>query len=89
MKFAISTILYTGKDNGQYVWSNDRVLGYCFINTGNCAIQLNKFILQPGGVLKTLETGMVDTTRWQILFDTFSACSTTNAELTALIYESR
>jgi hypothetical protein len=89
MKFAISTILYTAKDNGSYVWSNENVIGYCFINTGNCAIQLNKFTLQPGGVLKTLETGMVDATRWQIILDTFSACAITNAQLTALIYEKR
>ena len=87
MKFAISTIIYGTGSDGQYVWSNERVVGYMFINTGNCVISLNKVKLYPGGVLKTLEPGMVDTTKWQILLDKFDSCATTNAQLTALIYE--
>jgi len=86
-KFAISTITYTGKDNGQFIWRNENVLGYIFINTGNCVVKLNNFKLNPGGVYKTFETGCQDMTKWQIILETFSPCSITNAELTTLIYE--
>lgn len=87
MKFTISTITYGNTSNGQYIFRNERTIGYMFINTGNCILKLNGIKLNPGGVLKTLETGMVDHTRYQIQLDLFNPCSTTNAELTTLIYE--
>lgn len=87
IKFAISTKLYTGNDNGQYVWRNENVLGYVFINTGNCILKLNNFELNPGGVLKTFENNCQDTTRWQIIWDSINACTLSNARLTTLIYE--
>jgi hypothetical protein len=58
-----------------------------FINTGNCILTLNQIKLNPGAVLKTLEPGMIDMTRYQILLEVFNTCSNTNAELTTLIYE--
>jgi hypothetical protein len=87
IKFAISTKLYTGNDNGQFIWRNDNVLGYIFINTGNCVLRLNNYKLNPGGVYKTFETNCQDTTKWQIIWESFNPCSITNAELTTLIYE--
>jgi hypothetical protein len=87
MQFTISTITYKFPANGQYVFRNERTIGYMFINTGNCILTLNQIKLNPGAVLKTLETGMIDMTRYQILLDVFNTCSGTNAELTTLIYE--
>lgn len=85
MNFTIDTIVYT-PIMGQNVFRNEDTLGYCFINTGNCAIMLNNFLLQPNTSLKTFERDMVDKTLWKFQFQSFDTCSATNASLTCLIY---
>jgi hypothetical protein len=85
-KFKISTSTYYLKDNGTVVYRDAKTIGYCFINTGNCVVQLNNFVLQPNSVFKTYEPNCVDLTQWRILFNSFSTCSQLNAELTVLIY---
>lgn len=86
IKFKISTSTYYSKDNGTVVFRDAKTIGYCFINTGNCVVQLNNFPLQPNSVLKTYEPNGIDMTQWRILFQSFSTCSNTSAELTVLIY---
>ena len=86
IKFKISTSQYYSKDNGTVVYRDAQTIGYCFINTGNCVVQLNNFTLQPNSVFKTFEPNCVDLTQWRILFNPYSPCTTTNAELTVLIY---
>lgn len=85
-KFVIDSVTYTANDNGTYVFRNEKTIGYCFINTGNCAISLNNYKLQPNSSFKTFERGMIDATNWQMLFATFNSCSTSYSELTCLIY---
>lgn len=85
-KFVIDSLTYTANDNGQYVFRNEKTIGYCFINTGNCAISLNNYKLQPNSSFKTFERGMIDITNWQMIFSTFNSCSTSYSELTCLIY---
>ena len=85
-KFKISTSTYYQKDSGTVVFRDSKTIGYCFINTGNCVVQLNNFPLQPNSVLKTYEPDGADMTQWRILFNSFDSCSQTSAELTVLIY---
>ena len=86
IKFSLDTILYGIKDTGTAVFRDERTLGYCFINTGNCAITLNNFILQPNTSYKTFEAGCQDKTVYRMKFSTFNQCSIDNAELTVVIY---
>lgn len=86
MKYVIDTIVYNATKNGTHVYRDEKTIGYIFINTGNCAVQLNNFLLQPNSTFKTFESGYEDMTRWQMIFKTFDACSTTNSNLTVLIY---
>jgi len=86
IKFKISTSTYYQKDSGTVVYRDAKTIGYCFINTGNCVVQLNNFVLQPNSVFKTFEPNCVDLTQWRILFNSFGSCTDTSAELTVLIY---
>lgn len=88
-KFVLDSIEYTATENGQYVFRDESTIGYCFINTGNCPVALNNYVLMPNSTLKTFETGYKDITRWQMNFMTFDTCSTTNSKLIALIYSER
>jgi hypothetical protein len=85
-KFTISTLTYYGKDNGAYVFRDNKTIGYCFINTGNSVVQLNNFVLQPNSVFKTYEPNCIDNTQWRVLFNPFDQCTTDNSSLTVLIY---
>lgn len=86
MKFVIDTIVYNSTKNGMHVFRDDRTIGYIFINTGNCPVQLNNYLLQPNTVFKTFEAGCEDMTKWQMIFKTFDSCSTINSSLTCQIY---
>lgn len=86
MEFAINTVLYSAKDSGTVVFRDEKTIGYQFINSGNCPVWLNNYLLYPGDCWKTLEPGMIDKTSYRMNFVQFDSCATTNAELTALIY---
>lgn len=86
ISFKLDTIIYGAKDTATAVFRDNKTLGYCFINTGNCAVLLNNFVLQPNTSYKTFETGCIDKTVYRMLFNTFDSCSTDNAELTVVIY---
>jgi hypothetical protein len=86
IKFKLDTVIYGSAKTGTAVFRDDKTLGYCFINTGNCSIQLNNFLLQPNTTYKTFETGCKDNTTYRMVFNTFDACSAGNAELTVVIY---
>ena len=85
-KIKFANVSYYAKDTGTVVFRDKSTIGYIFINTGNCVCTLNNFPLQPNAVLKTYEPDAIDTTQWRINFSQFSACATTSAELTVLIY---
>lgn len=87
MKFTTNTIIYAATDSGTIVFRDDKTLGYQFINTGNCAVWINNFLLFPDCVFKTMETGMIDATSYRINFVQFNACATDNAELTVILYQ--
>jgi hypothetical protein len=89
MNFVIDSVEYTTTQTTEDVYRDDSTIGYCFINTGNCPITLNNYVLLPNSSFKTFEYGMVDITRWKMLFQPFDACSTTNARLVVLIYSKR
>lgn len=86
LKFKVDTIIYGQKDTGTAVFRDEKTLGYCFINTGNCSVLLNNFLLQPNTSYKTFETGCIDKTVYRMVFNTFDSCSIDNAELTVVIY---
>jgi hypothetical protein len=88
-KFVIDSVEYSSTNTAEYVFRDESTLGYCFINTGNCSVSINNYILLPNSSLKTFEYNMVDITRYQMLFNTFDACSVTNARLVVLIYSAR
>lgn len=88
-KFVIDSLEYTSVHNGEYVYRDENTIGYCFINTGNCTLSINNYVLLPNSTLKTFETGYIDLTRWQMNFNTFDACSTTNSKLIVLIYSQK
>lgn len=87
-KFSITTIIYQATDSGTIVFRDAKTIGYQFINTGNCAVWLNNFLLQPNAVLKTVESQMIDATSYRMNFIQFDSCATANAELTVLLYQS-
>jgi hypothetical protein len=86
VKFTIDTVVYGSKDTSTSAFRDSKTLGYIFVNTGNCPVQLNNFLLQPGSVFKTFEPMCKDCTTYRMLFNPFDTCSTDNAELTVLIY---
>ena len=88
-KFVIDSVEYNSNNTSDYVFRDESTLGYCFINTGNCSVTINNYILLPNSSLKTFEYNMIDITRYQMLFNTFDTCSTTNARLVVLIYSAR
>lgn len=87
MKFTVNTILYGAADSGSVVFRDADTLGYQFINTGNCAVWINNFLLLPDTVWKSFEAGMIDTTSYRINFQQFNSCATDNAELTVILYQ--
>ena len=89
MKFVIDSIEYTSINNASDIYRDESTIGYVFINAGNCDVTLNNYVLVPNSTLKTFETGMVDVTKWQMLFSTFNACSITNSKLVVLIYSQK
>lgn len=84
--FKLDTIIYSSKDTGTSVFRDDSTLGYIFVNTGNCSIWLNNYLLQPNSSLKTFEPTCKDATVYRMTFNPFNPCSTNNSELTVLIY---
>ena len=86
IKIKLDTITYGINDTGTAAFRDEKTLGYCFINTGNCSVLLNNFLLQPNTSYKTFETGCKDNTTYRMRFNTFDACSTVNAQLTVVIY---
>jgi hypothetical protein len=88
-KFVIDSVEYSATNTAEYVFRDESTLGYTFINTGNCSVNINNYVLLPNSSLKTFEYNMVDITRYQMIFNTFDACSTTNARLVVLIYSAR
>jgi hypothetical protein len=88
-KFVIDSVEYNSTNTSDYVFRDESTLGYCFINTGNCSVNINNYVLLPNSSLKTFEYNMIDMTRYQMIFNTFDACSTTNARLVVLIYSAR
>lgn len=89
MKFVIDSIQYSATESSQLVYRDESTIGYTFINMGNCDVVLNNYVLRPNSTLKTFETGCIDMTKWQMIFNTFDACSTTNSLLVVLIYSSK
>ena len=87
--FVIDSVEYSSTNTSEYVFRDESTLGYCFINTGNCSVSINNYVLLPNSTLKTFEYNMKDITRYQMLFNTFDACSTTNSRLVVLIYSAR
>lgn len=85
-KFKIDTVIYGAKDTGTAVFRDEKTLGYCFINTGNCPVLLNNFLINPNTSYKTYEPNCIDLTTYRMVFNPFNACSTDNAELTVVIY---
>ena len=88
-KFVVDSVEYNSTNTSDYVFRDESTLGYCFINTGNCSVNINNYVLLPNSSLKTFEYNMIDITRYQMIFNTFDACSTTNARLVVLIYSLR
>ena len=86
IKVKIDTLIYSDKDTGTAVFRDEKTLGYCFINTGNCPILLNTYLLQPSTSFKTFEPLCVDTTTYRMVFNTFDSCSAINASLTVIVY---
>lgn len=84
--FKLDTVIYSKKDSGTAVFRDDSTLGYIFVNTGNCSVWLNNYLLQPNSSLKTYEPMGCDKTVYRMNFNTFNACSTDNSELTVIIY---
>lgn len=82
----LDTIIYGNKDTGTAVFRDSKTLGYCFINTGNCSVFLNNFLLQPNTSYKTFENSCKDNTVYRMVFNSFDSCSVNNAELTVVIY---
>jgi hypothetical protein len=89
MNFVIDSVEYTTTQTTEDVYRDESTIGYCFINTGNCPVNINNYVLLPNSSFKTFEYGMVDITRWKMLFAPFDTCSTTNARLVVLIYSKR
>lgn len=85
-RYKLDTILYSHKDTGTSVYRDDSTLGYIFVNTGNCSIWLNNYLLQPNSSLKTYEANCCDCTVYRMTFNSFDSCSTNNSELTVIIY---
>ena len=85
-RFKIDTVIYSKKDSGTAVFRDGNTLGYIFVNTGNCSVWLNNYLLQPNSSLKTYEPMSCDCTVYRMNFNTFNSCSTDNSELTVLIY---
>ena len=85
-RFITNVIILSAAESGQIIFRDINTLGYIFINTGNCPVMINNYLLQPSGSLKTFEPNMQDLTAYRINFNQFSACATINAELTAIIY---
>jgi hypothetical protein len=85
-KFKVDTILYSSKDTGTAVFRDELTIGYIFINTGNCAIYLNNYLLQPNSTFKTFEPDCCDCTLYRMTFNPFNTCSIDNSELTVIIY---
>jgi hypothetical protein len=88
VKFKTDTIIYGVKDSGTAVFRDERTLGYLFINTGNCPVLLNNFILLPNSSLKTYEPNSCDCTVYRMNFKDFNTCTADYSELTVLIYNS-
>lgn len=91
MNLKIDVILYgVEPGNSIKVFRNEDTIGYCFINSGNSAVDINNMVLLPGSVWKTLEPGYTDQTIYRLkfnqsnLFD--SACPTAYSTLTCIIY---
>jgi hypothetical protein len=90
--FKIATLIYGFENSGNVVFRDQKTLGYCFINTGNCPVYINNLLLPPSGVFKTFEYSCVDMTSYRMNFKTEAAnvqldCTKNNSELTVLIYE--
>lgn len=85
-RFKTDTVIYSKKDSGTAVFRDANTLGYIFINTGNCSVWLNNYLLQPNSSLKTFEPNCCDCTVYRMNFNTFNQCSIDNSELTVLIY---
>lgn len=85
-KFITNTIILTAAESGQVVFRDINTIGYNFINTGNCPVMINNYLLQPSSSFKTFEPNMIDFTSYRINFQQFSACATLNAELTIILY---
>ena len=93
MKFKTDVIIYgIEPGNSIKIFRNDETLGYCFINTGNTALDINNFKLLPGAVFKTFEPNCKDLTFYRVKFNQnngFDAsCATNNSVLTCIIYSS-
>lgn len=87
INFKTDTVIYSSKDTGTAVFRDNNTIGYQFINTGNCAVYLNNYLLQPQTTWKTFETGYSDQTVYRMNFqDSFSSCAVINSELTVIIY---
>lgn len=86
VKFKVDTIIYSEKDTGTAVFRDEKTLGYLFINTGNCSVWLNNYLLQPNSSLKTFEPDCCDCTTYRMTFNGFNSCSIDNSELTVIIY---
>ena len=85
-RFKIDTVKYSAQENGTAVFRDSKTIGYMFINTGNCPVLLNNYLLLPNSALKTFETGCIDATVYRMNFQTANYwCINTNSELTVLI----
>ena len=76
--------------NSIKIFRNEDTIGYCFVNSGNTALDINNFVLLPGSVWKTLEPGYIDQTIYRVKFNQqnlFDAtCAQVNSTLTVIIY---
>ena len=50
-KFVIDSVEYSSTNTAEYVFRDETTLGYCFINTGNCSVTINNYILLPNSSL--------------------------------------
>lgn len=91
MKFKTDVIIYgIEPSNSIKIFRNEETIGYCFVNTGNTAIDINNLILLPGGVFKTFEPNCIDLTFYRVKFNQQNffdqSCATSNCVLTCIVY---
>jgi hypothetical protein len=88
--FKTDTLIYSVNDSGTAVFRDSNTLGYIFINTGNCPVLLNNYLLLPSSTFKTFEPTCIDMTLYRMIFKPanffYPACGEEMGSLTVIIY---